>query len=245
MGLIDRLKQKGQELTNEQKIAFVLLVFLGIGGLVFGSMSFGAMIRRPFELQLAAASNAQPYLTLTQKEEKQKEDQKTMDTDSDGLSDYDELYVFRTSPYVADTDSDGLSDSSEVYGGQNPNCPEGKTCSGTSGDTAGANDSASDLVNSISATPFGNDLAQYDFQSEADVEAFVKSITIDQIRSALTQAGVPADRLESITDAELKQLFSQTLSEASASGELSALIDKMSPSEDDASQSTDTTQATP
>ncbi|NBS41967.1 hypothetical protein EBS80_04920, partial [bacterium] len=81
MGLIDRLKQKGLELTKEQKTAFVLLVFLGLGGLVFGTMSFGAMIRRPFELQLAAASNAQPYLTLTQKEEKQKEDQKTMDTD--------------------------------------------------------------------------------------------------------------------------------------------------------------------
>lgn len=244
MGLIDRLKQNGRELTKEQKVAFVLLVFLGIGGVVFGGMSFGAMIRRPFELQLAAASNAEPYLTLTQKEEKQKEDQKTMDTDSDGLTDYDELYVFRTSPYVLDTDSDGTDDKTEVYAGKNPNCPEGKTCSGASGDVAGANTSAGDLVNAISDTPFGSNLAQYDFQSAADVEAFVKSITIDQIRTALSQAGVPADKLDSITDAELKQLFSQTLSEASQSGELSTLIQKLSPAAD-ASQSTDATPSSP
>ncbi len=229
MGLIDRLKQQGQELSAEQKVAFVLLVFLGIGGVAFGAASFGAMIRRPFEIQIAKSSREEPFLTLTQKEDKQKEDQKTMDTDTDGLSDYDELYVFRTSAYVSDTDSDGMDDRSEVYAGSNPNCPEGKTCSGTvSGDVAGANTSGKDFVDAISTSPLGKDLSKYNFQSEADIQDFVKSITVDQIREALAQAGVPADKLAEIADEELKKIFSQTLSEASASGELSSLVENMS-----------------
>jgi len=226
MSLLDKLKQKGNELTKEQKVAFVLLVFLGIGGVVMGFFSFGANIRRPFDIQLAKSSAEEPYLTLTQREEKEKEDQKTRDTDSDGLSDYDELYVFRTSPYITDTDSDGIDDKAEVYAGNNPNCPEGKTCGGAA-DTSGTSTAASDLLGSLSDSPFARDLTQYDFQSEEDIQAFVKSITVDEIRAALTKAGVPQDQIDAITDEQLQALFEQTLSTASESGELNALVGAM------------------
>ena len=226
MGLLDQLKQKGHELTKEQKVAFVLLVFLGLGGLVLGFFSFGANIRRPFDIQLAKSAAEEPYLTLTEREEKEKEDQKTRDTDSDGLTDYDELYVFRTSPYITDTDSDGIDDKAEVYAGNNPNCPEGKTCSGTS-DVSGTSSAASDLVGSLSDSPFARDLSQYDFQSEEDIQAFVKSITVDEIRSALANAGVAQEQLDAITDEQLQALFEQTISSASESGELDALLGAM------------------
>ncbi|MDZ4182289.1 MAG: hypothetical protein U1B83_05370 [Candidatus Cloacimonadaceae bacterium] len=39
---------------------------------------------------------------------------KDMDTDGDGLSDYDEIYVYKTDPKKADTDGDGLNDYVEV-----------------------------------------------------------------------------------------------------------------------------------
>jgi len=41
-------------------------------------------------------------------------DLKAIDTDKDGLSDYDEMYVYMTDPKKADTDGDGLTDYSEV-----------------------------------------------------------------------------------------------------------------------------------
>lgn len=227
MGLLDQLLQKGQELTKEQKVAFVLLVFLGLGGVVLGFFSFGANIRRPFDIQLAGLASEKPYLTLTEREEKEKEDQKTRDTDSDGLTDYDELYVFRTSPYITDTDSDGIDDKTEAYSGTNPNCPEGKTCGGASGDAAGASTAASDLLGSLSDSPFARDLSQYDFQSEADIQAFVKSITVDEIRKALASAGVAPEQLDAITDEQLQTLFAQTVSSASQSGELEALLGAM------------------
>ena len=37
------------------------------------------------------------------------------DTDGDGLTDFEELYVFGTDPYDNDTDDDGLLDGDEVY----------------------------------------------------------------------------------------------------------------------------------
>ena len=44
----------------------------------------------------------------------------TIDTDGDGLSDYDELFICGTDPLKADTDGDGMSDAWEVQHGLNP-----------------------------------------------------------------------------------------------------------------------------
>jgi hypothetical protein len=52
------------------------------------------------------------------------------DTDGDGISDYDELYISKTSPYLKDSDGDGIPDGTEAQSGTDPNCPEGKICEG-------------------------------------------------------------------------------------------------------------------
>jgi len=44
-----------------------------------------------------------------------------LDRDNDGLSDYDELYVYYTNPFDPDTDRDDVSDYDEVLGGSDPN----------------------------------------------------------------------------------------------------------------------------
>jgi len=44
-----------------------------------------------------------------------------MDTDDDGLSDYNELFLNYTSPFHADTDNDGNIDKIEILGGTDPN----------------------------------------------------------------------------------------------------------------------------
>ena len=43
-----------------------------------------------------------------------------IDTDGDGLNDWDEISVYKTDPNLADTDGDGLSDGKEVAGGTDP-----------------------------------------------------------------------------------------------------------------------------
>jgi hypothetical protein len=43
------------------------------------------------------------------------------DTDGDGLSDWQEIHVFKTDPTKIDTDGDGYSDAEEILNGYNPN----------------------------------------------------------------------------------------------------------------------------
>jgi hypothetical protein len=42
------------------------------------------------------------------------------DSDKDGITDYDELALYNTDPYIADTDGDGFVDGSEILKGYNP-----------------------------------------------------------------------------------------------------------------------------
>ena len=43
------------------------------------------------------------------------------DTDGDGLSDFEEIYFYKTNPYDQDTDSDGYFDNLEIKNGYDPN----------------------------------------------------------------------------------------------------------------------------
>lgn len=238
MGLIERLRQRGKELSNEQKVAFVLLVFFGLGGVVLGFRSFGAMIRRPFEIQIADATSER-FLTSSEKESAEIEAQKTRDTDKDGLSDYDELNVFKTSPYLSDSDSDGFDDKTETYSGHDPNCPEGKSCGRgviSSADAVGSSTAASGLISSLA--PFGVNFSNQQFSSEAEIQAYLKSITVDEIRKALVDAGLSQQQVDALSDVELQKLFDGVVGQASANGELSALLQAQTGTE---TTSTDTT----
>jgi len=46
-----------------------------------------------------------------------------IDTDNDGLSDYEEVKIYHTNPLSADTDGDGYLDGAEIKSGYNPNGP--------------------------------------------------------------------------------------------------------------------------
>jgi len=61
---------------------------------------------------------------------------KLQDSDGDGLSDFDELRIYGTSPFIADTDSDGVTDIAEIKAGTDPTCPEGEDCFGGGGNLA-------------------------------------------------------------------------------------------------------------
>ena len=230
-------------------MAAVLLSFLGIGGVIFGFLSFGAMLRRPFDLQIAEARKNSPALAASQSPNI--EALKRMDTDGDGLSDYDEIYIYHTSPYLKDTNGDGIDDKTEILIGKDPNCPPGKICSGGSaipaepaaggpttsmapatavdgtsppatGQTAGSSSLAgggsamppTDTGSAASAPASGSGAPV----SPADAGAYLKSLSPDQARQLLQQAGVPADQLSSLSDAQVTQLLGQLVDQAQGQG---------------------------
>ncbi|MBI5465864.1 MAG: hypothetical protein HY974_01075, partial [Candidatus Kerfeldbacteria bacterium] len=87
--------------------AYLTLGVVALLSLVLGVWQLRTSINMPFlpNLDLAATENAGNTSTTEQSDDIKA--LQTKDTDGDGLSDYDELYIYRTSPYLPDTDSDG------------------------------------------------------------------------------------------------------------------------------------------
>ena len=117
------------------------------------------------------------------------------DTDQDGLSDFDELYIHATSPYLPDSDSDGISDSAEINSGKDPNCPEGQDC-----------------YFSQTGTVTEDTLEDVDL-SEAEKAELILQLPSEQLRELLLEAGVPGETLEQLSDEELKDMIAEILND--------------------------------
>ena len=116
------LEEQGREgLSKEQKIGVILLSIFAVFAIGLGILQIRNTMYAPFAL-----SNKIP--PLVKNDINSSEALMYRDTDKDGLNDFDELYVYTTSPYLADTDSDGIADKEEVDKGLNPLCPEGQNC---------------------------------------------------------------------------------------------------------------------
>ncbi|HUT22703.1 MAG TPA: hypothetical protein VMX18_04930 [Candidatus Bipolaricaulota bacterium] len=115
--------EESHRLDKQQKISIAAISLIGVGVLVFGFWRFNGSIGVPFP-KLGNESNAQVAAT----EGLRDDTLKNLDTDNDGLNDYDESYVYLTSPYLEDSDSDGYSDQAEIQNGYDPNCPAGENC---------------------------------------------------------------------------------------------------------------------
>lgn len=189
-----------ENLTQAQKVSLALLLFLGLSSLVLAFPYFGKKISRPFVKNKDA-----DFLTLEQKENKKNAELKTQDTDADQLNDFDELYVYRSSPYLGDTDSDGILDGDEVRAGSDPNCPKGQDCLGlvTSGDAASPGTATTaapppaDAINSLET---------------------LKNLSTEEIRNLLVQSGIPKDVLQKVDDKSLRAIYEDALKSMAASG---------------------------
>lgn len=186
--------------NQAQKAGLALLLFFGLSSLVLAFPYFNRRISGPF-----AKEKNSKYLTLEEREKKKMVELKTQDTDNDRLNDYDELYIYRSSPYLADTDSDGFSDADEVSGGSDPNCPKGQDCVGN----VASPDSASPSTATTAPPPPADALNS--------LEA-LKNLSTDEIRKLLGESGVPADVLKKIDDSTLRAIYEDALKTMAASG---------------------------
>jgi hypothetical protein len=182
-----------------------LFVVIGASALILGVLSANKDIVGPMQQgQLAAlqgATQAGDTSGLMAK-----------DTDGDGLSDYDELNVYHTSPYIKDSDSDGIPDGKEVENGTDPNCPEGKDC----GIPLPANNPQALNVNMGDVNAAQNDLNNLDSlfanlqNGNGNVPASDTAAVAAQIRALLKQEGVGDNILNAIDDQTLIQMYNES-----------------------------------
>src|SRR3989338_6817300 len=94
------------------------LVFFGCAVIALGVLQVGAYLKEPYadkEQEISSRELSSQILAS-----RQVQDLHLLDSDKDGLSDFDELNVYKTSPYLADTDSDGISDKVEIDAFEDP-----------------------------------------------------------------------------------------------------------------------------
>lgn len=231
-GFNEMPKQSPPPLDKNQKIAAASLAVFAVLIIVMWFAQLRNNIYGPFN---APAGQSQVAQTGVDDQAAKDAALKAKDTDGDGLSDYDELNIYRTSPYLADTDGDGLKDGDEIKAGTDPNCPKGKTCgqglldntapaqdASTSGATAlpdaglnnltTQNDTLNSLLNQFGATQPTTPAAGAALTP--DQLNALKNIDVASLRQLLIQAGMDKATLDKISDTELMKSYSETFNSA-------------------------------
>ena len=187
--------QTRTKLDTGQRIAVGLLVCLTI---LLATVSFFQFKSNIFAHGKRIKTDQLLNLDPAEREEAQLLALKKVDTDGDGLMDYDELYVYRSSPYMRDTDSDAIADGEEVRRGSSPTCQEGKDC----------------LFNTIAATANASSTAKTEVATDAAVQPQISQTDFDKLsasdlRDVLLESGIPADQLKQVSDEDLIKLVQQ------------------------------------
>ena len=177
-------EQNRPGLSKEQKIGFVLLLFFAVFALGLGILQIRNTMYAPFSL-------SKKIPALKKEDINSAEALAYRDTDRDGVNDFDELFIYQTSAYIADTDSDGIPDKEEITKGTNPLCPEGKNCGDL--ENPGVIPMTMSASSSFSA-PEENILT---------LEDMSKLGSSEQIRKMLLDAGMDSATLDKISDEEL------------------------------------------
>lgn len=178
--------KKQEEVKKRQNIIFGTLLFIGLAAFSLGIFQIMGNIGAPFKVKEDKNKPESPLLTNSTQEEELTQ-LRNKDTDKDGLNDFDELYVYGTSPYVRDSDSDGHPDNEEVETDNDPNCPTGQTC--------GILEETASNSNTNATLPSQGELSSQD------------------LRATLKKLGAPANLIDSMDDATLLEVYQQTVAE--------------------------------
>lgn len=200
---------------THERVALWAVILGGIFALIFAFPYLGKNIVEPSALKPKTVVG--PIEQYDQAQQALRE----RDTDQDGLVDYDELYVWNTSPYLADTDSDGFDDKTEALSGNDPNCPSGRDCARAPTTASGAQPGSADASGVPVVLP--DDLMPKQdqvidlFSGQGDMNALLQTLTElppDQVRKLLLDNGVPKEVLDNLDDETVMSLYRDALKEA-------------------------------
>jgi len=192
--MLQEEREQGREnnWSGKKSLGLGVFVIVGIAIVGFGLWQFNYRIKAPF---LGKATGLKNFKSLDQKEMEAMIEKQKKDTDNDGLTDFDEEYVYKTSAYLDDSDSDGFTDKMEIDSGNDPNCPAGQSC-GVAIAVGDDSDSSSGEIVLPSADTFLDGNA-----------------TPEMVREALRQSGASEEMLASLDDQALMAAYGEVVKE--------------------------------
>ncbi|KPJ86086.1 hypothetical protein AMJ57_00325 [Parcubacteria bacterium SG8_24] len=210
---------------RHQGIVLAVVLLIGAVTLVFAFLRVKRNIYEPLERDPSYV-----FKTLDEQEAERLAALRAADTDQDGLNDYDELYIFRTSPFLEDSDSDTIPDGIEVAQGQDPNCPRGKTCrqTGSSQPATGCVGALCSVGTSSASIPSDTGSLAQAHPIFAAIETYfgdletltpdsmverLEEMPSDELRSFLITLGFPKQELDKASDEVLRAMLRETLVE--------------------------------
>lgn len=179
-----------EKLPPNQRWAVIFLSVLGLGIIIFWGWQFRARVSGPFKTEANKTNSTQTASSTDL----------VKDTDGDGLTDYDETTIYKTSPYLSDSDSDGIPDGQEIKQGSDPNCPAGTTC-GLESITPPSQTSTSTILGETTAVA----------STTLEEKLINGEITAAELRQVLLNNGADKTALDQINDADLLKGYQQML----------------------------------
>jgi len=212
-----------ESLGRGQKIAAAILAVFAVAVVGVWMVQFKKSITGPLNYDNNTGTNS---AAPAQPQEENSEDAlRAKDTDKDGLSDWDELYIYKTSPYLKDSDSDGFTDKEEIDSGNDPNCPVGRNCYGSSG-VSPINSTATSSMSGLNSqnnqnnvNPFSGLVAQPEVSGalkQTDNSAAMQAISSGQLdaatlRQMLLSGGMDKKLLDKVSDSDLIKSYQEML----------------------------------
>ena len=209
-----------QPLSRNQKIAVAVLAIFGVLVVIFWAVQFKANIKKPLQHNTGATNSSDSVDSSADSGDFNADDEalKTKDTDGDGLTDWDELHTYKTSPYLEDTDGDGYNDKQEIDTGNDPNCPRGQTCEEVKSDTSQTNtqNSGTTATNGIDLNALLGGTSQTSdtgvgVNANSSANQVGGSVDAKTLRAALEANGFDKEMLSKISDEELIKTYNESL----------------------------------
>lgn len=214
-----RLRERWESFTKEQRLSVVLLSVCGFFAIGLSMYQMRMHVRDPFLTDRESAIAFKKSLTLSPDQEEAK--QKRTDSDGDGLSDWDEVNVYRLNPGLKDTCGDGFLDNVRVATGKHLVC----TTSPGVIDVSGLNSASSTYTELQQSVVAGSaDVMTQALGSTVGASGGADATsggtqTIPRDPTAIREAlrgQVDAAKLDAVSDDQLLQYYDQALAQQQA-----------------------------
>lgn len=217
--------QNNQQLSRNQKIAIGGLAVFAFFVLILYGVYMQQTISGQFDysdVEVAEETTDGLCTGANCQKEDSEVSLRSKDTDGDGLSDWDELNVYLTSPYLEDSDSDGYPDKKEIDTENDPNCPIGRDCYGvteesTIDSTVDTTDStintSNNSTNIYNTGTTGESSGEGDY-SEIDFDKVMAGNSdVDTIRALLITSGLDQSVVDGLTDEEIMDIYDSVVND--------------------------------